>query len=706
MPLQPPKLDDRTFESLFKEARSRIPRYAPEWTNWNDSDPGITLLQLQAWLAETILYRLNQLPDLNYIKFLQLLGGRQAPARPAQADLTFILKDKVDQPEVLIPQHTVVGVSAPNLDQPLRFETDRALRAISAKLALVVRLTEAGAREDVTEDNNAAGRAYWPFGESAKEGAALLLGLSSTLPFPRDEIGLQFYLAETGQALLAAPPEAACGATAPAEPWLAWECWDGVAWTALDLTGDESCGLARSGQVYFKVPAQLPSVEFDKLGLGDCAGTEEAPCYWLRVSVTREGAYPAGQAPRLEAVLTNVVRATAALTALDEAVGSSDGAPNQVMALRHAPVLAEPPLVLEVDEGSGPKEWRQAPDFYETTPHDEVYVLDRAAGRITFGDGRRGRIPVAGQLNVIARRYRHGGGAVGNVGAGTITELATPIPEVDSVTNHRAAVGGADEEPLDETKVREPRRLLKTRNRAVTLQDFAELAAETPGALVARAHAYASAVAGGARRICVVIVPSSEGPKPVPSEESLELVCRYLDERRLITTQVVVRGPTYVDLDLALDVRARDGADLKAVKNAIAARLGAYLHPLQGGEEGRGWPFGRNVYYSELVREIMLVPGVRRVESLALHKLLAVLDAEPTAAERAALIQAEKLLGAGDPSDDVIALVELPAGGGDPVKRFGVVAVYECSDMPIGEGALIALRHAEIEISYDRSQGA
>ena len=110
MPLTPPKLDARDFKSLVEEARARIPRYLPEWTDWNESDPGITLLQLHAWLTETILYRLNQLPELNYIKFLQLLGVEQRPAQPAQADLTFILKENLDVAEVLIEKRTLIGV--------------------------------------------------------------------------------------------------------------------------------------------------------------------------------------------------------------------------------------------------------------------------------------------------------------------------------------------------------------------------------------------------------------------------------------------------------------------------------------------------------------------------------------------------------------------------------------------------------------------
>ena len=74
MPLIAPNLDNRRFEDLLAEAKSLIPRYAPQWTDYNESDPGITLLELFSWLTELTIYRLNQVPDRNYIKFLRTDG--------------------------------------------------------------------------------------------------------------------------------------------------------------------------------------------------------------------------------------------------------------------------------------------------------------------------------------------------------------------------------------------------------------------------------------------------------------------------------------------------------------------------------------------------------------------------------------------------------------------------------------------------------
>ncbi|GFO97061.1 hypothetical protein ig2599ANME_1259 [groundwater metagenome] len=80
MSLPIPNLDDRSFDDLMKEARSLIPVYDREWTNYNPSDPGITLLELFSWLSEMSIYRINKVPEENYRNFLKLIGVRSKTA--------------------------------------------------------------------------------------------------------------------------------------------------------------------------------------------------------------------------------------------------------------------------------------------------------------------------------------------------------------------------------------------------------------------------------------------------------------------------------------------------------------------------------------------------------------------------------------------------------------------------------------------------
>jgi hypothetical protein len=262
----------------------------------------------------------------------------------------------------------------------------------------------------------------------------------------------------------------------------------------------------------------------------------------------------------------------------------------------------------------------------------------------------------------------------------------------------------------------------------VTLEDFAFLAQKTPGGRVARAHAYVETletlpetppagaagsapsdvpccggpVASGGRVITVVVVPSSQDPKPVPSEASLRRVCRYLDERRLITTRLRVVGPTYQTVEARLDLRARGDADLRDVRNAVETRLRDYLHPLRGGAAGKGWPFGRDLYASELTREVMLLPGVLRIHSFDLLELLAEFEDEADATLDAVQRRAA------DPVPARFEILRLQKAGArptdPPVPNFVVAAVYECADLPIRPGALPFLREVAVSVAYDRTE--
>src|SRR4051795_8587433 len=108
MPLPAPKLDDRTFQDLVNETKRQIPRYCPEWTDHNVSDPGVTLIELFAYMVDLLLYRVNRVPERNYIKWLELLGLQLEPPAPARVDLTFTLAAPLPEP-VTIPRATTVA---------------------------------------------------------------------------------------------------------------------------------------------------------------------------------------------------------------------------------------------------------------------------------------------------------------------------------------------------------------------------------------------------------------------------------------------------------------------------------------------------------------------------------------------------------------------------------------------------------------------
>ena len=110
MRLPPIELDDRRFQDLVSEARMRINRACPEWTEHNVSDPGITLIELFAWMTEMTIYRLNRVPDKLHVALLDLLGIRLDGPSAATTSLRFRLSEP---PRALRPRKAApAGVAA------------------------------------------------------------------------------------------------------------------------------------------------------------------------------------------------------------------------------------------------------------------------------------------------------------------------------------------------------------------------------------------------------------------------------------------------------------------------------------------------------------------------------------------------------------------------------------------------------------------
>ncbi len=623
MPLENaiPRIDDRNYDSLITEVRTRIARYTPEWTPvWtdvNDNDPGITLAQVFAWMTEMLAYRMNLVPELNYIKFLQLIGMELNAAESAQAEITFPIKLTFADPFVIVPEHTQLTAEAPGGRAPITFETDRALVAVRARLAAVLAY-DGYAYTSVTADNQEAVQGFEPFGPLANDGSALLLGFDDPGPFPSLELNLAIWtLPDNSQSgsFKCGLPDALSFASAI----LRWEFWNGSDWQALSLLKDDTRAFTRSGHVYLKTP--------NKSMQRVIIAPETKAFYWIRARVERS---QYERPPKLLAIRTNTVSAHQAETVRDEVLGGSNGRRDQVFRLASAPVLRGT-LRLEIDEGSGPEIWTRVDDFFGSGPVDLHYMLNRTTGEIRFGDGRNGNIPVANPANpegnIIAREYRFGGGKKGNVAAGAIKTLTTSIGGIDdnAVANLLPADSGRDEETLDEAKKRAPH-AIRSRCRAVTAEDFEFLAMEASSIKRAKSLPLYHPDFPGVKVpgvVTVIVVPDGDGQAPTPSEGTLRTVCAYLDQRRLLTTELYVIKPGYQRVEIRTEVVANDDADLAEIKEALDQSLLDYFHPLKGGEDGLGWPFGGTIYYSRVNQRCFTIPGVQSVANLVI-----VLDGE------------------------------------------------------------------------------
>ena len=133
MSLPKPNLDDRTFQDIVDEAKRLIPTYCPEWTDHNVSDPGVTLIELFAWMVEMMLFRLNQLPEKSQVTFMEMMGVRLEPPKPAQTALTFWLSTSATE-TVTIPAGTEVATLQTATEPAITFSTDRDLAIQPPKL--------------------------------------------------------------------------------------------------------------------------------------------------------------------------------------------------------------------------------------------------------------------------------------------------------------------------------------------------------------------------------------------------------------------------------------------------------------------------------------------------------------------------------------------------------------------------------------------
>jgi hypothetical protein len=582
-------LDDRTFEEIVKEALSRIPTYAPEWTDHNIHDPGITFIELFAWLAEMQMYRLNRISDRNYRKFLKLVGiSKLETARSAEVDLTFHLNGGET---VHVPKGTRVAAMDPISGEDIVFETEHDLKVVDIKLSAILSCPASGAVVDNYEANRNKNVYYHAFGYMPMVGDELHLGFNKSLT--DKEVTLAFYLDENDRSGTGSHDRDDVYPSAT----VSWHYADGSR-DGLEIE-DGTMHLTLSGKIRIKIRKKMSR---GHNGL-----------YWLRCRVAEAG-YETP--PKIDFILLNTVSAIQS-NIFRDCMFRSSGLPDFHLDLECTPVI-EKSLEVTVEGGV----WSGVEDFDASKPGDTHYIVDLATGRVTFGDGINGKIPPAGEDN-IAISYRSGGGVRGNVEPHTINRVLDELDGAVTVENMKAASGGEEAETLEEAKIR-ARKDLKTAYRAVTSDDYENLAMKTPGIRVARAraipgyHPVQKSEFPGI--VTVIVVPESQYDEPMPSTGFLKTVYRHLDRHRLLTTEVFVMPPAYVGVSVAATLRIKPKSDPDRVRRDVEKKLKDFLHPINGGVDRKGWLFGRPVYRSEVCEIIDCVGGVDYVTGLTLKR--------------------------------------------------------------------------------------
>ena len=430
----------------------------------------------------------------------------------------------------------------------------------------------------------------------------------------------------------------------------------------------------RKDRLWKELDAEDGSVALTRHGILTLSASEELtretrfgkPLFWIAGSLRTDrgvsGAdYPL---PLLRGIFLNTVWALQEKTITDEIIGSSDGEPNQTLKFQHADVLegedirvrealsAEERELIERESGKDSVvdredlggtwvRWRETLALFDAGPEDRSYLIDRAAGLVQFGDGVHGSIPPAGVDNIRAFIYQTGGGAIGNVEAGKIETLATAVEGIESVFNPTTAGGGSDKATTEAMLTIGPRRI-SHRDRAVSAEDFEELAQEASRQVakvrcltttnLARRGAGKPDPCDQAQRhealrasgwVSLILVPDSSDPRPCPSLELRRAVKDFLRLRApsvlAAGERIVIRPPDYVEVGVEAEIFVTSLEQAATAETRARTTLETLLHPLRGGADGTGWEFGRPIWKSDVFSALERIDEIDRVENLRFH---------------------------------------------------------------------------------------
>jgi predicted phage baseplate assembly protein len=545
MPIIPPTLDDRRFDDLVDDLIARIPAHTPEWTNPRLGDPGRTLIELFAWLGDTLLYRANLIPERQRLVFLKLLGISLKPARPAQGVVSLSFAQSTELAAATIAPGALVAGAVP-------FETldETTVLPVSAEAYIKRRLSDAEAVrmgdviQGLAQIHGIAGEAtayetsaIYDGGRAKSNGVdvdvfaasvdrALWIALLAP-PASRgqdqstvnDTVRLALGGGDSGAPSLLSVgmvpalkmPELFQQVDAPAPVPVLWEITTrgrsefDTDYLTLDAVSDSTNGLARPGVLRLELPDEsyiwAPSNDIDinaRAGVGDTPprlddeSKAQRLLAWIRL---RPKPGELVNSLPLAWIGINAVSIDQRVTLGRQVLGVSNGAADQIFQLPRGSVDPET-LVIEVEEpGRGYQRWDRVDDLAalgveaNLARDARAYELDAEAGTVRFGDGVRGCVPER-QMRVRLAKGRFGGGRAGNLAAGSLTEanakrIDGSIAPALKVLQPLPADGGEDAETIEAAQRRIPA-VLRHRDRAVTPEDYRRLAMETPGVDVAR----------------------------------------------------------------------------------------------------------------------------------------------------------------------------------------------------------------------------
>jgi hypothetical protein len=601
-------LDSIEFDDLFLLARAEIPRYAPDWTDHNLHDPGMTLIDLLAWIVDQQVFRAGFVGSRHRRAFAALLGQKPEGAQPARGVVW--PSGTVSQSRFVQQGAPVVCVTRPAL--PFALERPLYLTAATLRGAHV---TVSGSLVPASDSDFDA--VSWTLdGHRHQSPTALTLQFSGTLgrAVGKAPLSLGFdVVPHLGPAIT------------PEEPWgpvrFEYRGNDTEEWIGLPVEFDSTAGLATSGLVVVSVP-EAPAAK---------TGAE------LRLRMD-DGFFPVP--PQIRALTINALPVVQ-LERVPPASfpGTGTGQPDQTLELVTddlVPPLSRPEGQLPDIRVDGER-WLHVDDFDRSGPGDPHYAMN--GDLLVFGNGLNGRCPPYG-AEIEHSEFARTAGAAGNLRPG----LTWRLPALEGVAgdfgvNRHAFAGGRGVSTAPELVARA--RAAATRRRAmVTNDDVTRAAMDLPGMAVGRAEVLPrfdprmpGRFVDGVRTLIVVPhgFPPDAGSVPQPY---IDEVARRLEHRRLVGERLVVQGPAIVRVSVQIEVTTEPWADSLAVTAAIQAAVRNRLTAIGTDDDVKPWPLGRRLTVSDILSTTANVGGVATVTSVRISEVGADLGDHPVAVPR------------------------------------------------------------------------
>ncbi len=652
-------LDQITFEEMLEQAKNRIAGCYPEWTDFNYHDPGITLMELFAWLKEIQQYEMNHIGDVHRQSYLQLLGDGTRHRWGADAFVS-----------VRTEQTTVLPKGTRFVASGIPFETEEIQTLPGVSVAdCFARSPERKRLGRLTGEQMRMGNpaVFYPFGRKAEPGADLYIRCLGPLPEGR-VLRLTVRVHEGRQR-----PRNPVNKDTEALSAFTCSFWNGSGYRPAKIVRDETFGMLFDGQILFLLeekmaPGQVDGEEgyFLRIRL-EKSGYEMPPvvsfldfnilkvkqketeAVWipaerqeavgeyqvshdlcihgdLRVFLQEEELYreipfetcrqeeqwgslffrPKEDLPSGSSLWVLAGRKEGWYKR-HRLLGTGHGFPEECFLLEDARICQEE-LILLVEEADRPgyyRQWEQRLSFDRSGPEDFHYCVDGAEGRIRFGDGYHGRPPEGKILLAACTQVR---GSEGNIKAHRLRPDPKGMFSDLEADNPWKASGGRDEESLPEAFER-VRRALNRPGSMVTAEDYEEAVYRTPGLRIESCRAIFGSE-GRDERVQIVVKPCSLEKRPGLTEVFVRNILRHLEPRRLLGTRILILPPQYICLSVYLEVAVRP--QYQEAEAMIRHAAEDFLLPMRT-------QFGRSASYSGLYGQLDRLSCVFTIRSLLLE---------------------------------------------------------------------------------------